>query len=110
MAVVAVILTLGAWPTPGVGDTPVAAVPEQGPEARAILLKMAEYIAEAPAFSATTRSGYDAIQEDGQRFEFGERRWILLKRQTSRPSAGRQLWRYQNNTVVYMVASPPPGY
>lgn len=41
---------------------------------------MAEYIAKAPALTVTTRSGYDAIQADGARIEFGEKRRILLKR------------------------------
>lgn len=41
---------------------------------------MANVIAKAPAMSVTIRSGYDAIQEDGQRIEFGEKRRITLLR------------------------------
>ena len=52
----------------------------QDPEARAILLNMADFLAHVPAFSVTIRSGYDAIQTDGQRIEFGARRRILLQR------------------------------
>ncbi|MBN1142028.1 MAG: DUF2092 domain-containing protein [Deltaproteobacteria bacterium] len=59
---------------------PAAEPSDRDPEARAILLKMADCIAKAPGFSVTIRSGYDAIQEDGQRIEFGERRKILLQR------------------------------
>jgi len=62
------------------GQAPAAVHAEQSPEARAILLKMANFLAEAPGFSVSVRSGYDAIQEDGQRIEFGERRKILLQR------------------------------
>jgi len=43
-------------------------------------MEMAEFISKAPAFSVTVRSAYDAIQEDGQYVEFGERRHILLQR------------------------------
>ena len=76
----AVVLALGAAPALAAGDAPAAAAAEQDPEARAILLKMADFIAKAPALSLTMRSGYDAIQADGQRIEFGEQRRILLQR------------------------------
>jgi hypothetical protein len=52
----------------------------QDPAARALLLGMANFIAQAPGLSVTMRSGYDAIQADGQRIEFGERRKILMQR------------------------------
>lgn len=52
----------------------------QDPQAKELLLKMADFLAKAPAFSVTIRSGYDAIQADGQVIEFGERRQILLQR------------------------------
>ena len=74
-ASLAVILTLGV--TPVLAEETTA---ELDPEAKAILIKMAEFIAKAPAFSVTLRSGYDAIQEDGQYIEFGEKRRILLQR------------------------------
>ncbi len=61
-------------------DAPAATAAEQDPEAKAILMNMANFIARAPAFSVTIRSGYDAIQEDGQYIEFGEKRNILLQR------------------------------
>ncbi|OHB33035.1 MAG: hypothetical protein A2X84_06740 [Desulfuromonadaceae bacterium GWC2_58_13] len=43
-------------------------------------MHMADFLSKAPAFSVTVRSGYDAIQADGQRIEFGERRQVLLQR------------------------------
>ncbi len=69
------VLTLGATPVLA-EETPV----ELDPEAKAILMEMAEFIAKAPVFSMTLRSSYDAIQEDGQSIEFGEKRHILLQR------------------------------
>ncbi len=54
------------------------AVPDQ--ESKARLMDMAGLISGAGAFSVTIRSGYDAIQADGQRIEFGERRRVTLRR------------------------------
>jgi hypothetical protein len=59
---------------------PAKAPPADDPAARALLVGMANFMAKAPALSVTMRSGYDAIQEDGQRIEFGERRKIVLQR------------------------------
>ena len=64
----------------GPTDANDAATPVQDPAARALLLGMANFIAQAPGLSVTMRSGYDAIQADGQRIEFGERRKILMQR------------------------------
>ena len=74
-ASLAVILTLGV--TPVLAEEITA---ELDLEARAILMEMAEFISKAPVFSMTLRSSYDAIQEDGQYIEFGEKRHILLQR------------------------------
>ena len=79
-ASLAVILTLGVTPALSATDAPAATAKEQDPEARAILMEMAEFISMAPVFSMTLRSSYDAIQEDGQYIEFGEKRHILLQR------------------------------
>ncbi len=72
----AAILTLGLSSVMATTDNPA----EQDPEAKAILMKMAEFISKTPAFSVTLRNSYDAIQEDGQYIEFGEKRHILLQR------------------------------
>lgn len=53
---------------------------ESGLEAKGRLMEMAGHIAAAPSFSVTIRSGYDAIQQDGQRIEFGEKRRVILQR------------------------------
>ena len=80
VTVLAVVLVLGATPALAADDAPAAAATEQDPEARAILMAMANFLAKTPAYSVTMRSGYDAIQADGQRIEFGEQRRILLQR------------------------------
>ena len=80
VTVLAVVLVLGATPALAADDAPAAAATAQDPEARAILMAMANFLAKTPAYSVTMRSGYDAIQTDGQRIEFGEQRRILLQR------------------------------
>jgi hypothetical protein len=71
---------LGAGSVHAADAAPEAAATPQDPAARALLLDMAGVIARAPGLSVTMRSGYDAIQADGQRIEFGERRKILMQR------------------------------
>lgn len=79
-AVMSTILTLGTAMVFAAADIPATTAAEQDPEARAILMKAAEYIAKLPSFSVTLRSSYDAIQDNGQYIEFGEKRNILLHR------------------------------
>jgi hypothetical protein len=74
------ILALGAVPSRADDNAPAATAAEQDAESKTILMTMANFLAKAPAFSLTIRSAYDAIQADGQRIEFGERRRILLRR------------------------------
>ncbi|WP_027716598.1 DUF2092 domain-containing protein [Desulfuromonas sp. TF] len=59
---------------------PAAAGEEQGGEEMEILMNMARFLGQAQSFSVSVRSGYDAIQEDGERIEFGEKRRVLLQR------------------------------
>jgi hypothetical protein len=78
LAVLTVAATVG--PARAADPTPAPEVSVEDQAARALLLRMADFIARAPAVSVTMRSGYDAIQADGQRIEFGERRRILMQR------------------------------
>ena len=71
---------LAVVPARAADPTPATPVSEQDPAARALLLEMARFIARAPGLRVTMRSEYDAIQADGQRIEFGERRQILMQR------------------------------
>ena len=49
-------------------------------EAKDILRRMADYLASAPRFSVSVRGSYDALQESGQKIEFGETRKITVSR------------------------------
>ena len=42
------------------------------PEARALLMEMATFLAGLDAFSAKMQGGYDVVQESGQKIEFLE--------------------------------------
>jgi hypothetical protein len=79
-AAFAVVLALGAAPVPAADNAPAAPVVEKDPEAMVILMKMADYLAKAQLLGVTVVSGYDSIQEDGERIEFGEKRRIELQR------------------------------
>jgi len=59
---------------------PQAAAPDRDPRAMEILLRMASYLANAPALGLTVLSSYDAIQADGEYIEFSDRRRIQLQR------------------------------
>jgi hypothetical protein len=49
-------------------------------QARAILMKMAEFLSGTSSFRVGVRSGYDAVQPSGQKIEFGEYRTVTLSR------------------------------
>jgi hypothetical protein len=67
-------------PAHAADPVPEAAASAPDPAARALLLGMADFIARAPGLRVTMRSDYDAIQADGQRIAFGERRQVQLQR------------------------------
>lgn len=72
---------------PAAGEERATATPgpvERGPvieaEAMAVLKRMTERLARAERFSVDILSGYEVVQESGQKVEFGERRVVLLSR------------------------------
>ena len=50
------------------------------PEANAILMRMAEYLAKAERFSVDLRSSYDVYQDTGEMIEFNQKRKITAVR------------------------------
>lgn len=69
-------------PAPTLPDT-WAAAPQaaaEPAEAKDILLRMARFLAKTPRFSVTVQGSYDALQESGQKIEFGELRKITVSR------------------------------
>jgi len=53
-------------------------------QARAMLMQMAQYLGKAQRFSVVVSGAYDAVQENGQKIEFGENRKITLSRPDNR--------------------------
>jgi hypothetical protein len=49
-------------------------------EAMAVVKRMADFLSQAQRFSVTADIGFDAVQDSGQKIEFGETRKILLDR------------------------------
>ena len=80
LALMAAVTTLAASAAWSADNATAEDAALQDREFRARLLDMAGFISGAQAFSVTIRSGYDAIQADGQRIEFGEKRRITLQR------------------------------
>lgn len=56
------------------------ATSEAAPDAKAILMGMARFLGDSHRFSVSVRSGYDVLQESGQKIEFSEVRKIVLSR------------------------------
>jgi hypothetical protein len=49
-------------------------------QAMAVLKRMAEFLSQTQRFSVTVDIGFDAVQDSGQKIEFGETRKIVLRR------------------------------
>jgi len=113
-AVLALLVTGGAQAQPA-GDSQ--------PQAREILMRMAGYLAGAPAFSVSVRSGYDTVQKSGQKIEFGETRRVTLSRpdklrmegersdgtRTLTVFTGKEIVRFDSARNVYATAPQPGG-
>jgi hypothetical protein len=53
---------------------------EQQPDARGVMMKMADFLAKSPAWSVTVHTAYDAVQPDGYKVEWNEMRNVTLSR------------------------------
>lgn len=69
-------------PLTAAAQEPAAAEPAPAidPEAMKILAGMADFLGKSQTFSVVMRTGYDAVQESGQKIEFGAVRRISLER------------------------------
>jgi hypothetical protein len=92
-------------------------------EAQDILMRMAEFLAKTPRFSVNVQSGYDVVQESGQKIEFGEIRKITVSRpnglrvEAEHSDGEKQLVLYDGKTIttfspsrnIYAQTSKPGG-
>jgi hypothetical protein len=74
VALLLMVSPLGAQQT---GPTDQSKSEEQ---AMAVVKRMADFLSQAQRFSVTVDIGFDAVQDSGQKIEFGETRKILLSR------------------------------
>ena len=95
---------------------------EKTPDGRAVLMKMADYLAQSPAWSVTVHTDYDAVQPDGFKVEWNATRTITLRRpdrlrvESERSDGARSLVLFDGKTItsfdesarVYAQA-PHPG-
>jgi len=78
--VVAWALTLLVLSAPGQAQQTSAAHPEIEEQAMAVLKRMTEFLTQAQRFSVTVDTGFDVVQDSGQKIEFGETRQMVLRR------------------------------
>ncbi len=67
-------------PAPGMKPPAAAVSTESQAQAKAILMKMADFLAATQKFSVSVHGSYDAVQASGQKIEFGEARKVSLSR------------------------------
>ena len=65
---------------PGTRSPATITMSESQVQANAILLRMADFLSGAQAFSVNVQGNYDAIQADGQKIEFADTRKLTLSR------------------------------
>ncbi len=61
-------------------ETGTANAQKSEDQAMAVMKHMADYLSQAKRFSVTIDTGFDAVQEFGQKIEFGEIRKVVLSR------------------------------
>ena len=61
-------------------ETGTADAQKSEDQAMAVMKHMADYLSQAKRFSVTIDTGFDAVQEFGQKIEFGEIRKVVLSR------------------------------
>jgi hypothetical protein len=76
------------------------------PDARALLLKMADTLGKAPRLSVTVQASYDAVQPSGQKIEWNEVRTLTVSRpnrlrlETEKSNGARTLVVFDGTTIT----------
>lgn len=83
------------------------AVGAVAPEALAIVTRAGDFLREAKRFSFSAQSGYEVVQEDGSRLEFGSARRYLVQRpdrvrvESEPRDGGRRLTLFDGKSLVH---------
>ncbi len=95
--------------TPASMSAPAAPVESEAQQfARAQLMNMAKYLSGTEKFSVTLRAGYDVVQDNGQKIEFGEIRDIVVQRpnqvriEQRAGSGGRDLMLFDGQNITML--------
>jgi hypothetical protein len=115
-------LAYAQQPAPGKKAPAAAAVTESQAQARAILMRMAEFLGGTQRFSVSVRGGYDAVQKSGQKIEYNEMRKVTLSRpdrlrvEGERSDGAKKLTVFTGKEIVLIDAAsnvyataPQPG-
>jgi hypothetical protein len=116
-------LAYAQQPAPGKKAPAAAAVTESQAQASAILMRMADFLGGTQRFSVSVRGGYDAVQQSGQKIEFGEMRKVTLSRpdrlriegersdgaKTLTVFTGKEIVLIDETSNVYATAPQPGG-
>lgn len=116
-------LAYAQQPAPGKKAPAAAAVTESQAQASAILMRMADVLGGAQRFSVSMRGGYDAVQQSGQKIEFGDMRKVTLSRpdrlrmegersngaKTLTVFTGKEIVLIDETSNVYATAPQPGG-
>jgi hypothetical protein len=116
-------LAYAQQPAPRKQAPAAAAVTETEAQASAILMRMADFLSGAQSFSVSVRGGYDAVQQSGQKIEFGEVRKVTLSRpnrlrvegersdgaKTLTMFTGKEIVLIDETSNVYATAPQPGG-
>jgi hypothetical protein len=79
---------------------------EKKPDGRAVLMRMADYLAKSPAWSVTVHTAYDTVQPDGYKVEWNDMRKVTLRRpdrlrvESQRSDGARSLVVFDGKTIT----------
>jgi hypothetical protein len=79
---------------------------EKTPDGRAVLMRMADYLAKSRAWRVTGQTSYDAVQPDGFKVEWNETRTVTLRRpdglrvESERSDGARSLVLFDGKTIT----------
>jgi hypothetical protein len=88
---------------------PAVASSPESQDAKAVLMRMADFLGQAKAFSVNIDAVYDVLQASGQKIEFGEVRHVLIDRPNhmrvqAEMSNGEKLTMYFDGTTFIMFS------
>jgi len=98
-----------------------AGAKEPQPDAKSILMRMADFLSKAPRMSVTVHSSYDALQGEGDKVEWNDVREVMLSRpnllriNTQRSDGarsllvfdGKEITTFDESSKAYAQASHP---